>query len=418
LVVNTGKMRISSRIYLITALFLFTGLAGFIFRKQVPDAYARYLSYNELYSVRDALHIKDIRRLPQDSIRVELAGGAIRPVNHFEVLLDGAKMLDIVSPMLTMKPAPGKNDYEIRINSSDSCRINVDMPDIRSSLLLLQGRLDMPEEWRSYDTLTAGEPDMQEVRSYLADSMKINPGESPEEKVKKIARYILSITHDRFGTPADSFYLLTPMRQLQCVQRGSSRLLCGGYSGIYAFFCNKAGIPCRTVGAGRDINGMYYAPHVVNEVWLKEYGCWAYADLTDGIVMARKNGRLLNVLDIQRLLYYDAADTTIAAVCYQGDSLINAPFGKVSVSSREAFDHNTQFHFYYGRYDRLSRPAGIGEKIVSLLYAGDWYVLYSDNESPVNYAFYLRIISGYLFLLMALIWLMALIRQIYGRVRQ
>jgi hypothetical protein len=148
---------------------------------------------------------------------------------------------------------------------------------------------------------------------------------------------------------------------------------------------------------------------VVNEVWLKEYGCWAYADLTDGIVSVTKDGRFLNTLDIQRLLQYPM-DSSQMALHYEGDSLVSRPFKKVGASAVKAFDRNTVFTYYYGRYRRLASPENIAEKIKSLLSPEAYYAFYSDDYSPVNYHFYLRVFFGYLFLLVGLLWLGMVVR--------
>lgn len=411
-------MRVRSRFYLLSAALLLTGVIAFYFRKKLSDAYGHYSSYNELYLTPEGLHITRIRRLPEDQIRIAFDGAIIRPANHFEVFEKGEKILDQTAPALTLRPGQGRKDYSIKINSVDSCSIQIEMPEITiPSIPVLPGRLESPRVWCMFDTLSSEEAGSTDVRHYLEDSMKIRPFEPSEIKVRKIASYILSITSGKFGQPAGFMNQLSPVEQLKCVQAGRSRLLCGGYSIIFSFFANRAGAPCRYIEAGRLLEDLEYTPHVVNEVWLKEYNCWAYVDLTDGIVFATKGGHFLNTLDIQRQLRRHDLDTSYKALHYEGDSLVGRSFEKASVAAIKAFDQNTLFTFYYGRYPHLAYPKGMIEKLKSLLSSEAYYAVYSDNHSPGNDSFYGRLFSGYIFLLVAVIWVWAAFRRTGRRLR-
>jgi len=409
-------MKLRSRFYLLTVVLLVAGVIAFYFRKRPFGAYARYCSYNELYLTPDRLHITGVHRLEEDGIRIVFDGAIIHADNHFEVYEKGKKVLDQISPALTLRPGEGRKEYEIKINSRDSCSMQIEMPEISvPSTPVLPGRLEYPRAWCMYDTLSAGEAGSVEIRHYLEDSMDIRPFESSAVRVEKIARYILSVTSGKFGQPAGFLARLTPVEQLKCVQAGKSMLLCGGFSTIFSFFANQAGIPCRYIEAGRLLRDLEYTPHVVNEVWLTEYGRWAYVDLTDGIVFATRGGHFLNTVDIQRCLRYPDRDTSLKALHYEGGSLAWTPYGKASVAAIKAFDQNTLFTFYYGRYLHLAYPKGIAEKIKSLLSPEAYYAVYSDNYSPVNGSFYLRLCSGYLFLLLALFWLRTVFRYAVRR---
>lgn len=409
-------MKLRSRFYPLTIVLLVAGVTAFYFRKGPFDAYTRYCSYNELYLTPDRLHITGVRRLGGDGIRIDFAGAIIHAENHFEVYEKGRKVLDQIAPALTLRPGEGRKEYEIKINARDSCPMQIELPEISiPSTPVFPGRLEYPRTWCMYDTLSAGKAGSVEIKHYLEDSMGIRPFDSSEVRVEKIARYILSVTSGKFGQPAGFLARLTPVEQLRSVQAGRSMLLCGGFSTIFSFFANQAGIPCRYIEAGRLLKDLQYTPHVVNEVWLKEFGCWAYVDLTDGIVFATKGGHFLNTVDIQRYLRYADHDTSLKALHYEGDSLVWTPYGKASVAAIKAFDQNTLFTFYYGRYPHLAYPKGIIEKIKSLLSPEAYYAVYSDNYSSVNAGFYVRLCSGYLFLLLALIWLRTVFRCVVRR---
>ena len=401
--------------FLLTGLLLVMGVVALFCRKKLPDAYGRYLSYNRLYSVSGQLHIKHIRRLSEDSMEIAFEGEHIQPSNHFEVYDKEGKVLDLQAPVLAMRMGQEEKDYLIKINSRDSFTINIDKPEIIvHSLVVSPGPLETPQVWSQFDPFIPGEQEEDAIRHYLADSMKVRPDDASEVKVKKIARFILSIIGDKGGPPSNEMARLSPIGQMKCVQSGKSRLQCGGYSTIFSFFLNKANVPCRYIEAGRSLEGLAFYDHVVNEVWLKEYGCWAYADLTDGIVLVTKDGHFLNTLDIQRLLQYPM-DTSVKALHYEDDSLVSVPFKQVGISAGKAFNHNTVFIFYYGRYHWLTSTKNIGEKIAGLFSPQPYYALYSDNLNPVNSRFYLRLYSGYLFLLIALVWLVTLLHGVRRR---
>jgi hypothetical protein len=197
---------------------------------------------------------------------------------------------------------------------------------------------------------------------------------------------------------------LQPIAQLNCVRAGLSRLWCGNYGNIFAFFSNKAGVPTRYIESGNITNGVLNGPHVVNEVYLKEYRRWAFVDLTDGIVFVKKNKQFLNALDIQRLLRYEANDSTMLAWQYHKDSLVGVPFAIASFFAKNAFNSSNILTFYYGNYQRLVTSHNPMEKIKNFFYPGAYYALYSDNMNLVNYQFYLRLYSSYIFLAVLFIW--------------
>lgn len=409
-------MKLRPRFFVLTMALLVIGIIAFYCRKKLPGAYASYPSYNALYHTRDGLHITGIHRLSQGYVEIIFEGADIRAVNHFEVYEKGVKVMDTLAPILRIRPGNGLKDYGVMVNSRDSFTMEMEMPVINiPSLPLMPGRLENPSIWCMYDTLSPSEAHSEEIKHYLDDSMQIRLSETSEVRVKKIARYILSVTSGKFGSPAAFMAQLTPLEQLQCVQTGRSKLLCGGYSDIFSFFSNKAGIPCRNIEAGGPAGDLSYPPHVVNEVWLKEYGCWAYVDLTDGIVFAKKGGHFLNTVDLQRLLRSHIMDTSYKTIHYEGDSLVSMPFERASFAAIRSFDQNTLFLFYYGRYRRLATPKGMIQKIRSLLSAEAYYAAYSDNYSPVNDRYYLRLCSGYLFLLISVIWLWSLFRRAVRR---
>ncbi|HTI09663.1 MAG TPA: hypothetical protein VL832_13935 [Puia sp.] len=423
-------MKLRNTFLWLTLLLLAVGILNYWCRKKLPYGYAEVLSYNQLYSVPDQLRIIDFRRAGKDSLLLRFEGAAIKEQNHFEVYCDGIPTLDRVSSALTIKPAAGLKKYFIKINSTDTVTINIEfLPDTGSgpamateitTTTLLTGTTDLrrPEVWSENAPLSAADSPATTLARYLQDSMRINKYDPSEEKVLKISKYILSVTGGKYGTPSDSMAGLSPIAQLECVRAGRSKLFCGNYGRIFAFFSDKAGVPARYIESGTLTNGILNGPHVVNEVYLKEYNKWAYVDLTDSIVFVKKNDQFLNAVDILRLLRYDRDDPETIAWSRHGDSLVRLPFGQASFFARNAFNPSNRLIFYYGNYARLVSARNPIEKIRNFLYPAPYYALYSDNISGTNGQFYLRLYSTYILLALFLIWVGLLLKIVQVRLRR
>jgi len=413
----------------LTVLLLVIGILNYLCRKKLPYGYADILSYNQLYGAPDQLRITGIGRSGTDSLAIRFDGASVREHNHFEVYCDSVKISDGESSSLMIRPSTALKTYFIKINSKDSLRINIEFPRdsasgkpsdpgkyipeiTTSSVVVGAGDLHSPMDWSADAPLSDRDSQGKEIAHYLHDSMKIREDDNSEERVLKISKYIFSLTGDKYGTPTDSMARLQPMEQLNCVRAGLSRLYCGNYSSIFAFFSNKAGVPARYIESGTLTDGIVNGPHVVNEVYLKEYKEWAYVDLTDGIVFVKKKDRFLNAVDIQRLLRYDTGDSTMVAGQYRKDSLVRVPFAAASFFTKDAFNGSNTITFYYGNYQRLVSARNPIEKIRNFFYPRAYYALYSDNMHLINSQFCLRLYSTYIFLAVFLLWCLSVSLQI------
>ncbi|MES1249390.1 MAG: transglutaminase-like domain-containing protein [Chitinophaga rupis] len=414
----------------LTLLFFAVGILNYWCRKKLPYGYGELLSYYQLYSVPDQLRISTFLQTGKDSLLLRFEGANIKERNHFEVYCDGVKTVDQTSSLLTFKPVAALKKYFIKINSADTVSINIEFtPDTGNGRAvateittntILSGINDLrrPEVWTANTPLSAPDSSATTVARYLRDSMKIGKDDPSEEKVLKISRYILSVTRARYGTPVDSMAGLPPIAQLEVVRSGRSKLFCGNFGRIFAFFSDKAGIPARYIESGILTGGILNGPHVVNEVYLKEVHRWAYVDLTDSIVFVKRNDQFLNAVDLFRLLRYGSDDPATIAWSWSKDSLVHLPFGQASFFAKKSFNPSNRLTFYYGNYDRLVSAHNPIEKIRDFLYPAPYYALYSDTISGTNGQFYLRLYSSYLLIALALIWILVLLKIAQVRLRR
>jgi hypothetical protein len=404
-------MPVKKSFLLYTALLLLVGSVNFLFRKKIPYAYADLLSYNRLYAVKDQFNLAYLGRLRQDSIVMQFSGTGVSSQNNFQVST-GDKFLSVLPGRdLRMRPLPGVNRYKVRVNNRDSFDMQIEMyhgdslPWFTLFRPVVGAHLYTADWWAWKETEKLPPQDQQMAERILYDSMQIRPDQPSREKVIRIARYLLSRTVDKRGTPADFLAALSPLAQWRCIISGQSLLYCGNYSRIFAWFSNRAGVPCRMIESGSIINDLSDGDHMYNETYLSEEGLWAYVDLMDGNVFVRKNAQLLNSIDVQRLLRYDGPDPGFVALHYQGDSLAELPFRDASLLARDCFNPNNVFTFYYGNYMRITQPHDLLGKLGAFLYAKPYYSLYSDKTDLPGYPFYIRVATQIVFVAGLVAWL-------------
>jgi hypothetical protein len=400
-----------------TVIVLLVGLVNFLFRKKIAYAYADLLSYNSLYAAKEQFNITYLGRLGRDSIRMRFGGGNGLSQNDIRVFRGDRQLAETRASDLTMRPYTGVNRYRVRVDNGDSFDMQLEMfhGDSTPWVTLFQPVLEKAPSsvadwaWQEAQASTADEEFADRI---LRDSMQVRHEQSPREKVLRIARYLLSRTVEKRGDPTDSMTHLSPVSQWRCVLSGRSRLYCGNYCRILAWFANRVKVPCRIIECGGTMNGLAAGDHMFDEVYLSDAGGWAYVDLMDANVFVRKNGRLLNVIDVQRLLRY-GPDPGFTALHYQGDSLAELPFQQASSIARDFFNPNTDFTFYYGNYLGITTPHSLWDKGRSFLYPKPYYALYSDHADHPGYPFYIRLVTQFAFAAGLLVWLLWAALQVF-----
>jgi hypothetical protein len=412
-------------------LLVFIFFINFFLRKTIPESYSQLLGYNQLYYDKDKVYIDKIDVIG-DSLQICFEGGNLHhQKNSFRIFVK-SQLVDereIVGKALRLKPTQaGTSSINILINRSvDSISLKVDYsPDSQSAkrgntkenlyevtantnVLINPGRLYSVEDWRIDFSGVNAIGISEKTAAMLRDSIKIESNDQSEQKILKIADFILARTEKFKGRPDDSMSGMNPLQQLSFVQAGKSKIWCGNYAAIFSFFASAAGLPVRLVSCGQSYKGYSIGIHVFCEVYMKEYQSWAFVDLMSGNILVRYNKKWLNSIDIQRLLRYDSKDTNLIAYHYANDSLSQTPFFRWSDYLSHYFYPDNSFTFYYGDFLKIMVPGNLFDRGIKFFYTKPYYAMYSDNQHTANYLFYLRVISNYLLAIAALVYLIEII---------
>ncbi|HTQ63759.1 MAG TPA: transglutaminase domain-containing protein [Puia sp.] len=406
-----------------------------VLRKTAPASYARFLSYSQLYYDKDKVHIEAVH-VTGDSLEIYFEGKILHPLsNRFKIFSAGNLIYEgqVMGKVLTFRPhQPGSFEVGVLINeSSDTVDINIDYtPDsvyrrygntskntyeITSNALTGKVPLHQCNEWAldywGNDTNNVS----TESKRLLKDSIKILDNDNSQQKILKIAAFILTRTNKRKGIPADSISHLHPLRQLQSIENGKSEIWCGNFTSIFTFLVSSAGLPVRLVTCGEIGQRYSNGEHVFCEVYMKEDQTWAYVDLTSGNILVQYQKKWMNTIDIQRLIRYPLEDSALVAYHFQNDSIDKVPFSAVADFSKYYFYQGNMFTFYFGDFIRRMNPENIFKRAEKFFYLRPYYALYSDNINAAGYLFYLRIFTNYLFAAMIIFYLVAIVARVLIR---
>ncbi|THU31139.1 transglutaminase domain-containing protein [Niastella caeni] len=385
-------------------------------------SYAVVPGYNHLYDLNEQIRITRFTHNDHRSVSIAFSGSAIKKVNEFKVYHNNVLLTEVKAPELTFQPLPGGRKYYIKVNDlPGDVIIEMDhTPDsvyrkagnsgggafevTGSNIPIESGHTYSVNDWAlTFDDFNS-EADNKEAALYLKDSMNIMPDDSSAERVLKITHFVLQRVKGMDGVPNDALFTLSPVNQLKYVQAGKSKLWCGNYTSIFAFFACKAGVPVRLVSCGDGINGnISTGGHVFAEVWLKEINRWSYVDLLARTVSIKKGDQFLNVIDVSRLLKYPGDDPDLVAAYFDGDSIVQKPFSQVAHTARYYFHKDNSFRFYFNDFLKRQIPKNLLERGKKIFYTRPYYAMYGDNLAIGQSQFMFRIITTYgLFLLLAL----------------
>jgi hypothetical protein len=391
--------------------FFLLFILNFVARKKMSYSYADLPGYDQLYLVKEQLRISQVTEHKDHSVTIAFTGKGVKKENVFKVY-QGDKLLATASgPTLTFNPLPGPNSYCIRLNDIPN-NISIDLnyaPDsvyksignrfsggselTNTSIPVQQEALYSITDWAWNNTRF--ENDEREAAIYLKDSMKVLPTDPATVRVLKIAQFILERTKGMDGIPTDSMIPLSPINQLKCAQAGKSKLWCGLYADMFAWFANRAGVPARYIECSNSRLKISCGVHVFNEVYIDEYGQWVYLDLLAKTIFVKKGEKYLNVVDVHRLLKYSINDSDLVADYFNGDSIVQTPFNRVASTARYYFHQNNTFTFYFGDYLNIQPTKGLFGRAKKALSAKPYYALYGDSIGFGNWQLIFRIATTY-----------------------
>lgn len=412
----------------ISSLLFVIAVINLVSRKYLPYSYTKILPYNQLYYTDEQLRIYDIGQKEGDSLIIRFKGNGIEKNNHFEIFTDSVLTLSQQSENLTIRPDPKQKQFFLRINDHPrKYLINIDYTPLSTyqqagnssttiyevtsrDMLISPASFYRLSDWDVSSLWREKIRDKSKPDHYLYDSMKVVVTDSTHIKVLKIARYLLNATQGRLGIPSDDMAQLSPIQQLEYVRSGRSQLWCGNYVDLFSFFSSYAGVAGRIVSCGNHVGNTTLGQHSWNEVFLPEWDCWAYVDLTAGNVLVRKGDYFLNTLDLYALLRSGStANDGTTAYHFNGDSIALTPFQNVTGFARYYFHPGNSFQYIYADFLKRQIPENIFERIKKFFYLWPYYATYSDDIMQGNCQFYFRLVTNYLLVVITVLWLFSVV---------
>jgi hypothetical protein len=406
--------------------FLLINIVFFCNRNSVDFKYSLEADYNDIYFQEESPRISSISTskngklhlhfLPVKSDPVTVitnnSDTLIFPSNDFEINADyGINAFKIFS-------ATKKNDtIEININKvHKEAYVNYEenTPDdiliVNSTTIPILTNNFMPvDTWKSdYDYVSPSE--IKAAKNILAAEAGVNPKDDDITKLKKICKFLLDKLDEKRGIPSSLMMSSTPFQQYQNAIENKSKVWCGNFTHIYAFFANVAGVITRQVDVNSNVGSVITSAHAFNESYIKEQNLWAFVDLNSSkILVYNKNQKPLNALDLFQLRKMKVYEG-INACIYSKSQLQEIPYKDVNQTEVKYFKREAYFTYNFPSSYSLNY-AGNGQflkKIKNYLVPSKIGLYYSENaEKKSHLLFYARYFFLYSFLLLTVIYLSA-----------
>lgn len=200
---------------------------------------------------------------------------------------------------------------------------------------------DYVNKWRFTDDLYPTE-EVKVAQQFCIDSMGVDANDSSYIKIQKIGSFLISHLNSQLGNPNQELFLQSPWQIYQTINAGQSEFFCTQYSAMFAFFCRINNLTTREIECkGKNDR------HIFNETFLPESNEWVYTDLTQKVILIKKNHQFLNfanvyheITDVKKTMddtcfsVEQATDTMLTLSNYRENLLFN-------------FDSNAVFYYYY-----------------------------------------------------------------------
>lgn len=154
------------------------------------------------------------------------------------------------------------------------------------------------------------DPDLDVIlaKSILED--RINSSAPALERSADVFRVVMEDLKDAGGVPSDEVQDASPMQTYDMLQSGRGKGFCENVALVYYLFANAAGIKTRLVDIAGKFGPLKLTGHYVCESWIPEHGAWCFVDPQSRVAHVKTaKGRLLNTLDIKRLVDLGVLDT-------------------------------------------------------------------------------------------------------------
>ena len=233
----------------------------------------------------------------------------------------------------------------------------------------------------------------------------ISASDTTEEKIAKLAKFILDRIDESRGVPDRSWYQEGPFEQFELVwNKQLSGIYCSQFRHVYTSLANQAGIPTRVVHSKvttgpntrqterrKGVSG-----HNFSESYIAETDEWAIVDLHSRLALIRDaDGSFVNTIDLYDLLmgnkrgggftlvHYDSATRSVRQEHLDSTDALTGFFSEHTPYS--LFFHDNQIfnyerngrdYFFYRPYLAPKRDVFTRKRFVALSGAGALLVIF------------------------------------------
>ena len=382
-------------------------------------AYEQYLSHNQLYQNKGNLSIQRLNLNEKDSLNVVFSKPSSIEVKWQVQLPDSTKYICIKNPKI--KLTEGIHNYDIKnIETNDSLitiRLNYvsensykkfgrnrnsDVELIYSSIPFDNENLFFKTHWtQSSEYTTANEITI--AKKILLDSIHIRPSDNSITKIQKIGSYILKKLDTKRGIPKDTMDLLSPLQSFEYAQQNKSKVWCGDFSNIFAFFTNLEGITTRSIWIEGDANGINTAGHSFNETYIDEFNKWIFVDLTSNTLSVQTNkGEYLNTLQFYNAFILSSDNLQITS--FKQDSILKNTINYNNSFYNDYFNSPIDFVCYYSSQfnKQLYNFSG---KIKRYIFKNPTFAIYTNTSNTDNEKFHTKQNALLSLLIFTLYWI-------------
>lgn len=213
----------------------------------------------------------------------------------------------------------------------------------------------------------------------LLNPLPLQP-DSAQRNLKQIVQHLYQRFHRQAGDPNNNIVLADPVQFYKLASIDTTqKLWCGTWADMVSFFAWSHNIVSRNVEIMRPGDH-----HVLNECYLPEKKQWAMVDLTNNIVLAVKEGRLLTTQDFIQALPHP---NTVSV--YTGDGITKNLHEMPELAQiRDYYQAGFSYYYYH-----VSHPDAIyttGSRLKRYFLPDSWYEIFSPlPKAPV--LFYVKL---------------------------
>lgn len=272
---------------------------------------------------------------------------------------------------------------------------------------LYSKKANTPSKLRKWKNVLGGlvsGADLRQGRELTVKYAGVTETDPPFTKMKKIAAWIhASYRHCPLGEPNAAFSALSLIDQHYAASRAESAIWCGTFGTHFLFFCSANGLTSRLVETNGEND-----QHIVNETWIPELNQWVFTDLTFNTVYCKDaRGRILNTVDILRM-NEQKSSPPMPVLCQEDGDQHVVTAGSNQEIWQKYFNRKSRLMLYYS-IDQ-EQVLTTGNKLLRYAFPVAWYETYSLTP-PSNTAFFLRIVSLYLGVIMTILFIVLYLKR-------